>query len=286
MRGVPRSFCPVNGKLVYSNDSGSFVGRSRAGRVRARACLVKRTDREVPMHVRAEEVLVVDDDEAVRTTVSRVLTRAGFRVDAACNADEALEIISAGKRFDVIVTDLLMPGMHGIEFLRRVRRIDLDVPLIVLTGNPTLETAVAVVEYGGFRYLEKPVSNETLCETVRSAGAMASPCAAEAARARVVRWWCLVIGDRAGLDARFDRRSRSCSSLFADREVAGGIVDGHEALCVRPSRHSPLRTCCSKRRQARTRCGTGTSDSRGRCGPSRRGAGRYAVYQPAPRRSG
>lgn len=183
------------------------------------------------MHVRAEEVLVVDDDEAVRTTVSRVLTRAGFRVDAACNADEALEIINAGKRFDVIVTDLLMPGMHGIEFLRRVRRIDLDVPLIVLTGNPTLETAVAVVEYGGFRYLEKPVSNETLRETVRSAGAMHHLAILKRRALELCDGGAWLIGDRAGLDARFDRALEELFIAFQPIvKWPERIIYGHEAL--------------------------------------------------------
>jgi EAL domain-containing protein (putative c-di-GMP-specific phosphodiesterase class I)/ActR/RegA family two-component response regulator len=183
------------------------------------------------MHERAEEVLVVDDDEAVRTTVSRVLTRAGFRVDAACNAEEALAIIDAGKRFDVIVTDLLMPGMHGIEFLRRVRRIDLDVPLIVLTGNPTLETAIAVVEYGGFRYLEKPVSNETLCETVRSAGSMHHLAVLKRRALELCDGGAWLIGDRAGLDARFDRALEQLFIAFQPIvRWPERTIYGHEAL--------------------------------------------------------
>jgi EAL domain-containing protein (putative c-di-GMP-specific phosphodiesterase class I) len=183
------------------------------------------------MHERAEEVLVVDDDEAVRTTVSRVLTRAGFRVDAACNAEEALAIIDAGKRFDVIVTDLLMPGMHGIEFLRRVRRIDLDVPLIVLTGNPTLETAIAVVEYGGFRYLEKPISNEALCETVRSAGSMHHLAVLKRRALELCDGGAWLIGDRAGLDARFDRALEQLFIAFQPIvKWPERTIYGHEAL--------------------------------------------------------
>lgn len=183
------------------------------------------------MHERAEEVLVVDDDEAVRTTVSRVLTRARFRVDSAVNADEALGIINAGKRYDVIITDLLMPGMHGIEFLRAVRRIDLDVPLIVLTGNPTLETATSVIEYGGFRYLEKPISNEALCETVRSAASMHHLAVLKRRALELCDAGAWLIGDRAGLDARFDRALEELFIAFQPIvRWPERTIYGHEAL--------------------------------------------------------
>lgn len=120
----------------------------------------------------ASRVLVVDDDAPLRASLVRALKDAGFDVIAAPEPLTALAFLREGKRFDAIVTDLRMPGMEGVDFLRQVRHTDLEVPLIVLTGYPTLETAVATVRYGGFRYLDKPVSLDTLVNTVREATAM------------------------------------------------------------------------------------------------------------------
>jgi EAL domain-containing protein (putative c-di-GMP-specific phosphodiesterase class I) len=121
------------------------------------------------MSQRPNEVLVVDDDDAVRKMMSRVLTRAGLKVEAVASAGQALEVLRRGRRFETIVTDLMMPEMDGMQLLRFVRQLDLDVPLIIVTGNPTLESAILAMEHGGFRYLPKPVENERLIRVVREA---------------------------------------------------------------------------------------------------------------------
>jgi len=121
------------------------------------------------MNKRANEVLLVDDDEAVRKMMYKVLTRAGLRVESVSNAAEALELVKRGRRFETIVTDLMMPDMDGMQLLRFVRQLDLDVPMIIVTGNPTLGSAILTMEHGGFRYLPKPVENQKLIEVVREA---------------------------------------------------------------------------------------------------------------------
>jgi EAL domain-containing protein (putative c-di-GMP-specific phosphodiesterase class I) len=121
------------------------------------------------MSRRPNEVLLVDDDHAVRKMMHKVLTRAGLNVEAVAKASEALEIIKRGRRFEAIVTDLMMPEMDGMELLRFVRQLDLDVPMIIVTGKPSLETAMQALEYGGFRYLPKPVENQHLVQVVRDA---------------------------------------------------------------------------------------------------------------------
>lgn len=118
---------------------------------------------------RPNEVLLVDDDDGVRKMMFKVLTRAGLKVEPVSRATEALELIKRGRRFEAIVTDLMMPGMDGLQLLRFVRQLDLDVPIIVVTGKPTLETAIVAMEHGGFRYLPKPVDNARLIEVVRDA---------------------------------------------------------------------------------------------------------------------
>jgi EAL domain-containing protein (putative c-di-GMP-specific phosphodiesterase class I) len=118
---------------------------------------------------RPNEVLLVDDDQAVRKMMQKVLTKAGLNVHAVERAREALEILKRGRRFEAIVTDLMMPEMDGMQLLRFVRQLDLEVPMIIVTGNPTLESAIMAMEYGGFRYLPKPVENQRLVEVVREA---------------------------------------------------------------------------------------------------------------------
>jgi EAL domain-containing protein (putative c-di-GMP-specific phosphodiesterase class I) len=123
------------------------------------------------MSTRDTQVLVVDDEEPLRKIVERMLSRAGLAVTTAASGIEALAIFRSGKRFDTIVSDLIMPGMDGMRFLREVRQLDLDVPMIFLTGNPSLSTALEAMEQGGFRYLAKPVEPERLVAIVKDAAA-------------------------------------------------------------------------------------------------------------------
>lgn len=117
------------------------------------------------------EVLVVDDEEPLRRLLQRALGNAGLNVQTAASGQQALAILRDGKRFDTILSDLMMPGMDGMQLLREIRQIDLDVPLIFLTGNPSLATAMEAMELGGYRYLSKPMEHEKLVEAVREAAA-------------------------------------------------------------------------------------------------------------------
>ena len=102
-------------------------------------------------------VLIVDDEAAIRFGVSEALSYAGYQVEAVSDGEEALQRIAA-RRFEAVLSDISMPGMDGVELLRRVRRLDFDLPVILLTGDPRLETAIGAVDAGALRYLQKPVS--------------------------------------------------------------------------------------------------------------------------------
>src|SRR5450759_3130506 len=95
-------------------------------------------------------VLLVDDDPAVIRVYGSALTRHGVTVVTAPNGREGAQRVTSGS-FDVIVSDISMPEMTGLEFLRAVRAHDLEVPVILMTGEPNLESAVRAVEYGAFR---------------------------------------------------------------------------------------------------------------------------------------
>ena len=110
-------------------------------------------------------LLLVDDDPAVLRTHEAVLSRHGMTVITATNGKDAAERVK-GQSFDVIVSDISMPQMSGLELLRAVRAHDLDVPVILITGEPSVESAMRAVEYGVFRYLAKPIAPQAFVEAV------------------------------------------------------------------------------------------------------------------------
>jgi EAL domain-containing protein (putative c-di-GMP-specific phosphodiesterase class I)/ActR/RegA family two-component response regulator len=111
-------------------------------------------------------VLVVDDEPLLLAVYRKLLTSAGWTVETASSGAEA-KALASGDRFDVIVSDVRMPGMTGVDLLRAVRERDLDVPVVLLTGNPDVDSAAEAVEYGAFRYLGKPVDSAKLLEVLR-----------------------------------------------------------------------------------------------------------------------
>jgi EAL domain-containing protein (putative c-di-GMP-specific phosphodiesterase class I) len=116
-------------------------------------------------------LLLVDDDAAILRAYRSALSRHGATVETATTAKEAVLRLKTAQ-FDVIVSDISMPEMNGIEFLRAVRAHDVDVPVILVTGEPSLESAIQAVEFGAFRYLAKPVAADELWETARRAATL------------------------------------------------------------------------------------------------------------------
>lgn len=145
-------------------------------------------------------ILVVDDDESVLKVTRKRLERTGHRVVACSSGQEALEKLGR-ETFDAMVSDIRMPGMTGMELLRKVREHDLDLPVVLVTGDPALDSATAAVAYGAFQYLIKPVPRGELESSVERAATLGQlarvkrECMDEATSG-VFR-----IGDRAGADA-------------------------------------------------------------------------------------
>jgi len=113
-------------------------------------------------------VLVVDDKEMMRDSVAQTLRRAGMDVVTAHDAPAALASI-AQRRPDCVVSDLKMPGMTGVELLERIRGIDEDLPLILMTAFGTVETAVKAMRLGAYDYLTKPFEGDELIIAVKRA---------------------------------------------------------------------------------------------------------------------
>ena len=100
-------------------------------------------------------VLVVDDEEDVRETLSGVLTKLNYIPHTAESGKEALEVFKANK-IDVVLSDLYMPEMDGIQLLKRIRSIDNKAVFMMITAHPTIETAVDAIKKGAYDYLTKP----------------------------------------------------------------------------------------------------------------------------------
>jgi EAL domain-containing protein (putative c-di-GMP-specific phosphodiesterase class I) len=129
------------------------------------------------------------------------------------NGTEALELLEQ-QAFDVVLSDISMPGCDGIDLLRQVRRRDLDLPVVLITGNPSMNSAIHAVEYGAARYLQKPVESKTLCEAVERAVSMHRVALLRREILATVGRSGLYLSDRAGLEVRFDRALEQLYMVF------------------------------------------------------------------------
>jgi CheY-like chemotaxis protein len=111
-------------------------------------------------------ILVVDDQDAVRKLVARLLTKAGYEVECACDAEDALDIFRTGGHFDLVVSDVRMPGISGPRLIEQLRRFDADVKVLYLTGYADQ----LFVERGPLwkheSFLDKPFSTPGLLQSV------------------------------------------------------------------------------------------------------------------------
>lgn len=113
-------------------------------------------------------ILIVDDEKAIRKTLSEILSYEGYKIEDAENGEEALKKLRE-KSFDAILCDIKMPKMDGLEFLEKALQINPDVPVIMISGHGTIETAVEAVKKGAFDYVAKPPDLNRLLITIRNA---------------------------------------------------------------------------------------------------------------------
>lgn len=159
---------------------------------------------EAPEAALAPAVLLVDDDPDVLRFYRDVLADRGFRLFQAEDGALATRLI-VERPFDLVIADIAMPNMDGIALLRAIRQVDLDVPVVMVTGNPSYETAVNAIEYGAFRYLTKPVAPALLRRVAEYAVVMNRMAKAKREALRAVSGMNGSAGDRAGLEASFER---------------------------------------------------------------------------------
>ena len=118
--------------------------------------------------VRKISILIVDDEESVRDSLFSWFTEDGFRVECVENARKALSMLESDN-FDIILADIKMPGMDGLEMLRRIKSLKSDSIVIVMTAFATVDTAVKALKDGAFDYVTNPFDPDDLTHLIRNA---------------------------------------------------------------------------------------------------------------------
>ena len=113
-------------------------------------------------------ILIIDDEKAIRKTLSEILSYEGYKIDEAGDGEEGLKKFTE-KTYDVVLCDIKMPKLDGIEFLERSKEINADVPVIMISGHGNIDTAVEAVKKGAYDYISKPPDLNRLLITLRNA---------------------------------------------------------------------------------------------------------------------
>lgn len=175
-------------------------------------------------------VLIVDDDETLARALARQLSRNGYEVVVHHHGGTALEAVQQGG-FEAVVSDIEMPGLSGIELLRKVRGHDRDLPVILITGAPAIETAADAVEHGAFRYLLKPLDLGEFSRTVQRATQLYRLARAKREAQALLGTGTGEAEDSATLELAFQRALDSLWVAFQPIvRASDGSVFGYEAL--------------------------------------------------------
>lgn len=114
------------------------------------------------------EILIIDDEKSIRKTLIEILSFEGYKVDEATDGEDGLAKFKK-KNYDLVLCDIKMPKLDGIEFLQKVSTINSDVPVIMISGHGNIETAVEAVKLGAYDFISKPPDLNRLLITIRNA---------------------------------------------------------------------------------------------------------------------
>jgi len=123
-------------------------------------------------------ILIVDDDPAICEYMETFLTQDGYEVRTLSDPSSVVDEVKAGG-YHLVILDLMMPKLHGIEVLKRIRKVDTDVAIVIFTGYPSLETAVESMKLDAIDYIKKPFSidefREVIQRVIRKKGLIRNP---------------------------------------------------------------------------------------------------------------
>ena len=114
------------------------------------------------------DILIIDDEKAIRKTLSEILSFEGYKIDEASDGEEGLKKFRE-RNYDVVLCDIKMPKIDGIEFLQKAGETNPDIPVIMISGHGNIETAVEAVKTGAYDYISKPPDLNRLLITIRNA---------------------------------------------------------------------------------------------------------------------
>ncbi|MEE9543345.1 MAG: response regulator [Thermodesulfobacteriota bacterium] len=120
------------------------------------------------IHEEYNKVLVVDDDSSVRDSLEEFLTNKGYEVKTAADGQLAVSAVK-NERFDIIVLDLMMPGLNGMEAFNSIKEIDPEPVVIIMTGFASLDSAIQAIRHGAYDYLTKPFQLDEFLVAVENA---------------------------------------------------------------------------------------------------------------------
>jgi EAL domain-containing protein (putative c-di-GMP-specific phosphodiesterase class I) len=212
------------------------------------------------------KILVVDDDETLARSYARTLSADGHDVEVRFDGESGVDAVRR-TQFDVVLSDIDMPRLSGVALLERIRAHDLDIPVILITGSPSLETAMAAVEHGALRYLAKPVDGKQLRSVAGNAVRLHRLANAKRSALELAGGVDRLVGDRAGLVASFGsaletlwiayqpiiswsrREVYGYEALMRSREPAlphpGAVLDAAERLGRLPELGRAIRAAAS-----------------------------------------
>lgn len=113
-------------------------------------------------------VLIVDDDDDIRSVLSDAVKNWGFSVSDAKDGEQAI-LKLLHEHFDIVISDLMMPGLDGLTLLQKIKELDKEILVIIITGYATIETAVKAINAGAYDYIAKPFSLDELMVVIRNA---------------------------------------------------------------------------------------------------------------------
>ncbi|MFI5148901.1 MAG: sigma-54-dependent transcriptional regulator [Bacteroidia bacterium] len=174
------------------------------------------------------KILIIDDEKSIRKTLREILEYENFKIDEASDGLEGFALVGKEK-YDLILCDIKMPKMDGIEFLEKTAAIGSDIPVIIISGHGNIETAVEAVKKGAFDYIAKPLDLNRLLVTVRNALDRANLVTETKVLKRKVNKAIDMIGDSKGMNLIRDMIAR-VAPTDARVLITGGNGSGKELV--------------------------------------------------------